>query len=58
LIKKKVFEEPLKNALLKLLKKAKYYTKYLDESIPVENVKRNIPYKRIWISYDTKREKV
>lgn len=41
----KAEEKPVKKALLKLLKKAKYNAKYLEEKIPVENVKRNIYYR-------------
>ncbi len=38
-------EKPFKKALLKLLKKAKYNAKYLEERIPLKNVKRNIHYR-------------
>jgi hypothetical protein len=38
-------EKPFKKALLKLIKKAKYNAKYLEERIPLKNVKRNIHYR-------------
>jgi len=38
-------EKPVKRALLKLLKKAKYNAKYLEEKIPVEKIRRNIYYR-------------
>ncbi len=41
----KTQEKPFKKALLKLLKKAKYNAKYLEERIPLEKVKRNIHYR-------------
>jgi hypothetical protein len=41
----KAEEKPVKKALLKLLKKAKYNAKYLEEKIPVENIKRNLNYR-------------
>ena len=39
-------EKPLKKALSKLLKKAKYNTKFLEETVDVNKVKRNIHYRR------------
>ena len=41
----KAEEKPVKKALLKLLKKSKYNAKYLEEKIPVENIKRNLNYR-------------
>lgn len=41
----KTEEKPFKKALLKLLKKAKYNVKYLEERIPIEKVRRNIHYR-------------
>ena len=38
-------EKPFKKALLKLLKKAKYNAKHLEERIPIEKIKRNIHYR-------------
>ena len=42
----KTEEKPFKKAILKLLKKAKYNAKYLEERIPLDKVKRNIHYRR------------
>ncbi len=42
----KLEEKPLKKALSKLLKKAKYNTKFLEETVDVNKVKRNIHYRR------------
>ena len=36
---------PHKKSLRKLIKKSKYNAKYLEETIPVPNVKRNIHYR-------------
>ncbi|MFX0028698.1 MAG: hypothetical protein ACFE8B_05785 [Candidatus Hermodarchaeota archaeon] len=44
-VRLKAAEIPIKKALLKLIKKAKYNAKYLEERIPVSNVKRNIHYR-------------
>ncbi|MHA1986330.1 MAG: hypothetical protein ACW98D_06820 [Promethearchaeota archaeon] len=41
----KTEEKPFKKALLKLMKKAKYNAKYLEERIPLDKVKRNINYR-------------
>ena len=41
----KTQEKPFKKALLKLLKKAKYNAKHLEERIPIEKIKRNIHYR-------------
>jgi len=41
----KTEEKPFKKAILKLLKKAKYNAKYLEERIPLDKVKRNIHYR-------------
>ena len=38
----KAEEKPVKKALLKILEKAKYNAKYLEEKIPVEKYKRSI----------------
>jgi hypothetical protein len=46
IVKIKAKEKPLKKALLKLLKKAKYNPKYLEELIDVNKVKRDINYRR------------
>jgi hypothetical protein len=45
IIKIKAVEKPVKKALLKLMKKAKYNAKYLEETIPVEKIRRNIHYR-------------
>ncbi len=45
MVKVKLEEKPLKKALLKLLKKAKYNAKYLEEMVDVNKVKRNIHYR-------------
>lgn len=42
----KLDEKPLKKSLSKLLKKAKYNTKFLEETVDVNKVKRNIHYRR------------
>jgi len=44
-VKLKVDKIPVKKALLKLIKKGKYNAKYLEERIPVPNVKRTIHYR-------------
>jgi hypothetical protein len=44
-VKVKAEEKPIKKALLKLMKKGKYNAKYLEETIPVADVKRNINYR-------------
>lgn len=41
----KTEEKSFNKALLKLLKKAKYNSKYLEELIPIKKVKRNIHYR-------------
>ena len=41
----KTEEKPFKKALLKLLKKAKFNAKHLEECIPINKVRRNIHYK-------------
>jgi hypothetical protein len=38
-------ETAIKRALLKLFKKAKYNAKYLEETIPIEEIKRKIYYR-------------
>ncbi len=43
----KTEEKSFKKALLKLLKKAKYNAKYLEELIPIEKIKRNVHYRNI-----------
>jgi ribosomal protein L22 len=45
MVKVELEEKPLKKALLKLLKKAKYNAKYLEEMVDVNKVKRNILYR-------------
>ncbi len=45
MVKVKLEEKPLKKAMLKLLKKAKYNAKYLEEMVDVNKVKRNIHYR-------------
>ncbi len=45
IIKVKAAEKPVKKALLKLMKKAKYNAKYLEEKIPVEKIRSNIHYR-------------
>ncbi len=42
----KLEEKPLNKSLSKLLKKAKYNAKYLEETVEVNKVKRNIHYRR------------
>ncbi|MFX1572825.1 MAG: hypothetical protein ACFFB0_08750 [Promethearchaeota archaeon] len=44
-VKVKAEEKPIKRALSKLLKKAKYNAKYLEEVFSVDKVKRNIYYR-------------
>ncbi|KKM39479.1 hypothetical protein LCGC14_1564680 [marine sediment metagenome] len=44
-MKPKAEEKPIKRALLKLFKKSKYNAKYLEETIPIEKVKRKVPYR-------------
>ena len=46
MVEVKLEEKPLKKALLKLLKKAKYNSKYLEETVNINKVKRNIHYRR------------
>ena len=46
IVKVKLEEKPLKKALSKLLKKAKYNSKYLEETVNINKVKRNIHYRR------------
>ncbi|MFW9881317.1 MAG: hypothetical protein ACFFG0_50275 [Candidatus Thorarchaeota archaeon] len=41
----KAEEKQIKKSLLKLLKKAKYNPKYLEETIPVEKFRRNIHFR-------------
>ena len=45
IVQVKAEEKPVKKALLKLMKKAKYNAKYLEEKIPVEKIRRNIYYR-------------
>jgi ribosomal protein L22 len=45
MVKVELEEKSLKKALLKLLKKAKYNAKYLEEMVDVNKVKRNILYR-------------
>lgn len=45
MVKVELEEKSLKKALLKLLKKAKYNAKYLEEMVDVNEVKRNILYR-------------
>ncbi|MHA2390525.1 MAG: hypothetical protein ACXAEX_01020 [Promethearchaeota archaeon] len=45
IVRVKAEEKPIKKALLKLMKKAKYNAKYLEESISVDKVRRNINYR-------------
>ena len=42
----KLEEKPLNKSLSKLLKKAKYNAKFLEETVEVNKVKRNIHYRR------------
>ena len=44
-LKKKAGKKRVKKALLKLFKKTKYNAKYLEETIPIEKVKRMVPYR-------------
>ncbi|MFW9941401.1 MAG: hypothetical protein ACFFFT_10210 [Candidatus Thorarchaeota archaeon] len=44
-IKVKAAEKPVKKALLKLMKKAKYNAKYLEEKISIEKIRKNIYYR-------------
>jgi len=44
-VKVKAEEKPIKRALSKLLKKARYNAKYLEEVFTVDKVKRNIYYR-------------
>ncbi len=44
-VKVKAEEKPIKRALSKLLKKARYNAKYLEEVFNIENLKRNIHYR-------------
>lgn len=44
-VKIKAGKKRVKKALLKLFKKAKYNAKYLEETIPIEKVKREVPYR-------------
>ncbi|MFW9894473.1 MAG: hypothetical protein ACFFDB_18760 [Promethearchaeota archaeon] len=46
IVKIKVEEKPLKKALSRLMKKAKYNAKYLEEMVDVNKVKRNLNYRR------------
>lgn len=45
-VKVKVKEKPVKKALSRLMKKAKYNAKYLEEMVDVNKVKRNLNYRR------------
>jgi hypothetical protein len=45
LVKVKLEKKPLKKALSKLFKKAKYNAKYLEEMVEVNKIKRNIHYR-------------
>lgn len=38
-------EKPVKKALLKLINKAKYNAKYLEETVPVEKVRNKIHFR-------------
>ncbi|MHA1985736.1 MAG: hypothetical protein ACW98D_03760 [Promethearchaeota archaeon] len=42
----KLEKKPLKKALSKLFKKAKYNSKFLEETVDINKVKRNINYRR------------
>lgn len=44
-LKIKTGKKRVKKALLKLFKKTKYNAKYLEETIPIEKVKRKVPYR-------------
>lgn len=44
-VKVKAEEKPIKKALLKIMKKGKHNAKYLEERIPVADVKRNINFR-------------
>ncbi|KKN38095.1 hypothetical protein LCGC14_0756850 [marine sediment metagenome] len=44
-VKIKAGKKRVKKALLKLFKKAKYNAKYLEETTPIEKVKREVPYR-------------
>lgn len=44
-VKIKAGKKRVKKALLKLFKKSKYNAKYLEETIPIEKVKRRVPYR-------------
>ncbi|MHA2037654.1 MAG: hypothetical protein ACW98X_14550 [Promethearchaeota archaeon] len=46
IVKVKLEEKPLKKALLKLFKRAKYNAKYLEEMVDANKVKRDINYRR------------
>ena len=46
MVKIKLEKKPLKKALSKLLKRAKYNAKYLEEMVDVNKVKRDIHYRR------------
>lgn len=39
-------EKPVKKVLLKLINKAKYNVKYLEETVPVEKVRNKIHFRR------------
>jgi len=45
IVKVELEEKPLKKALSKLLKKAKYNAKYLEEMVDVNKAKRNIHFR-------------
>ena len=46
MVEVKLEEKPLKKSLSKLMKKAKYNAKFLEEMVEVNKVKRNIHYRR------------
>ncbi|MFX1325840.1 MAG: hypothetical protein ACFE8N_12880 [Promethearchaeota archaeon] len=45
IVRVKAEEKSIKKALLKLMKKAQYNAKYLEESISVEKIRRNVHYR-------------
>ena len=49
IVKEKAEKTPIKKGLSKLFKKAKYNAKYLEETIPITKVKRNIHYRNYGI---------
>jgi len=66
MVKGKIEKKPLKKALSKLLKKGKYNPKYLEETVNINKVRRNIrmdfsnyfiPYQTDFILYSKNRER-